>query len=377
MTANKVNVISAFLFPDENHDDPVRLATNSDQSFQGSIVLGMGFTFDDTDKKGVATPISEMHRLIEDNHRNREVIFPYIGGEEVNDHPSHNFHRYVINFHDRDLAETMKWPDLLQIIKEKVKPERDVQKRKALRERWWQYAEKRPGLVSAVNSITNAEVSDSGATRHYATTELNRVLTISRVGQHAGFVFLPTGMVYADSLIVFPFSTYAAFATLQSRVHEVWARFFGSSMKDDLRYTPSDCFETFPFPERWDKHALLEDTGKSYYQFRAALMLEHNEGLTKTYNRFHDPEERNPKIAELRRLHTAMDRVVLEAYGWEDISTDCEFLLDYEIDEAERGRRKKPWRYRWPDEVHDEVLARLMALNAQRAQEEHLAGLKS
>ena len=68
-----------------------------------------------------------------------------------------------------------------------------------------------------------------------------------------------------------------------------------------------------------------------------------------------------------------MDRVVLEAYGWTDIPTDCEFLLDYEIDEETWGKKKKPWRYRWPDEVRDEVLARLLALNAQRAAEERMA----
>ena len=53
-----------------------------------------------------------------------------------------------------------------------------------------------------------------------------------------------------------------------------------------------------------------------------------------------------------------MDRAVLDAYAWTDIPTDCEFLLDYEIDEEQWGTRKKPYRYRWPDEVRDEVLAR-------------------
>ena len=70
-----------------------------------------------------------------------------------------------------------------------------------------------------------------------------------------------------------------------------------------------------------------------------------------------------------------MDRAVLDAHGWTDIPTDCEFLLDHEVDEEESGRRKKPWRYRWPDEVRDEVLARLLELNAQRAAEEALAPL--
>ncbi len=101
-------------------------------------------------------------------------------------------------------------------------------------------------------------------------------------------------MVYAESMIVFPLTTHAAFCALQSRPHEIWARFFGSSMKDDLRYTPSDCFETFPFPEHLQTHTALEAAGEAYYDFRVALMVENDEGLTKTYNRFHDPDERDP-----------------------------------------------------------------------------------
>ncbi len=103
-------------------------------------------------------------------------------------------------------------------------------------------------------------------------------------------------------------------------------------------------------------------------------MVKKNEGLTKTYNRFHDPDERDPETAKLRDLHVAMDRAVLDAYGWGDIPTECEFLLDYEIDEEEWGNKKKPWRYRWPDEVRDEVLARLLDLNAERAKEEARSG---
>ena len=73
-----------------------------------------------------------------------------------------------------------------------------------------------------------------------------------------------------------------------------------------------------------------------------------------------------------------MDRAVLDAYGWTDIQPRCEFILDYEDDEDETpgkpSKKKKPWRYRWPDEIRDEVLGRLLELNAQRAKEEALAG---
>jgi len=76
----------------------------------------------------------------------------------------------------------------------------------------------------------------------------------------------------------------------------------------------------------------------------------------------------------LRELHAEMDHEVLAAYGWTDIDPTCAFLLDYEIDEETWGRKKKPWRYRWPDAVHDEVLARLLALNHARYAVERAAG---
>jgi hypothetical protein len=149
-----------------------------------------------------------------------------------------------------------------------------------------------------------------------------------------------------------------------------------STLKDDLQYTPTQCFGTFPFPRDFETNAALEQAGREYYDLRAALMVKNNEGLTKTYNRFNNPDETSPDILRLRELHAAMDRVVLDAYGWTDIQPTCEFLLDYEEDEDEEGtsRRRKPWRYRWPDDIRDEVLARLLALNAQRAEEERLVG---
>ena len=144
-------------------------------------------------------------------------------------------------------------------------------------------------------------------------------------------------------------------------------------MKDDLRYTPSDCFETFPFPKAWRSDANLDTIGKTYYEFRAKLMISNDEGLTKTYNRFHNPEETSSDINRLRELHQAMDRAVLDAYGWSDIQPKCEFIAEFEDedeeDESGRHRRRK-YRYRWPDDVRDEMLARLLELNRQRALEE-------
>ena len=391
LDGREVEMVSAFLFHQGGHENPIRLKANTGKSFVGMFLRGMGFTFDNSDKTDVTTSLMEMWRLIEENPHNEKVIFPYVGGEEVNTSSTHAHRRYAINFRDWPLRrdnlpqewqhadeeykqECLKvgivpldypypvaadWPELLSIVEEHVKPFRqrlgDSSIDRMHKERWWSYANDRPTLQSAI-------------------APLERVLVVSRVGQHMGFAFLPNQIIFADSTIVFPLDTHAAFCGLQSRPHEIWARFFASSLKDDLRYTPSDCFETFPFPVDWETRLDLEAAGQAYYEFRAALMVENDEGMTKTYNRFHDPDEPDARIARLRELHAAMDRAVLDAYGWQDISTDCQFLLDYEIDEETWGRKKKPWRYRWPAEVHDEVLARLLALNAERAAEERRTG---
>src|SRR5690606_37970020 len=122
--------------------------------------------------------------------------------------------------------------------------------------------------------------------------------------------------------------------------------------------TPETCFETFPSCERAVANERLQSAGFEYYEFRAALMLRNNEGLTKTCNRFHDPNERAPEILRLRDLHAAMDRAVLDGYDWIDIQPTCEFILDHEDEDDDDTtgrptRRKKPWRYRWPDEIRD------------------------
>jgi hypothetical protein len=396
LDGREVPLISAYLFHAGNHDDPEKLSANEGRSFQGSILLGMGFTFDDTDRNGVANPLPLMHELIETDPRNGERIFPYIGGEELLNDPAQQHSRYVINFEDwphsrEDLGETWNdasetqrrewlsrgivphdydapvaadYPELLGIVEAKVKPERLSQRDEGAKRFWWRFIRPRVELAAATRNV-------------------QRVFGVSRVGQQGAVASLPTGSVFADSIVVFVFDTDAAFAVLQSRIHEIWARFFASSMKDDMRYTPSDCFETFPFSDDFQHDSTLEVAGKAYYEFRADLMVQNGEGLTRTYNRFHDPSETSPNILRLRELHDAMDRAVLDTYGWTDIQTTCQFLLDYEDEDEDEenggrsSRRRKPWRYRWPDEVRDEVLARLLKLNAERAEEERRTGAEA
>ncbi len=354
-----VERITAFLFHTGPDEDPVQLAANAGMSFVGSYVLGMGFTFDDS-KPEEATSIVEMKRLIAKDPRNAERIFPYLGGEELNTSPTHAHHRYVINFGQMTEEEARRWPDLIDIVEAKVKPARLAQAREVRARYWWRFGETTPALYAAI--------------RH-----LPRVLVCSLVSKWLSFAWVPAGVVYSHKLCVISLRSSADFSLLQSRAHESFAMFSSSTMKDDLNYSPSDSFETFPFPNNYRHHAGLEDAGAKYDQYRAALMVKHNQGLTTTYNRFHDPDEQDAGILHLRALHAAMDRAVLDAYGWTDLSPTSAFILDRADDEDGEvtSSGSKAWRYRWPDDIRDEVLARLLALNATRAAEERRLGLEA
>jgi hypothetical protein len=352
----RVPIITAFLFAQGGNDDPVALKENANISFNGCAVAGMGFTFDDNEPR--ATPLSRMRDLFTADPRNTNRVHPFLGGDEINNSSVHAHRRYVIFFGGMTLDEACHWPDLLEIVREKVKPERDGANRLQHREKWWQFGDWRPGLFAAI-------------------ANQRRMLCVVFVSQYLAFTWIPTDRIVSHNVGVFACDRDGFFCVLQSRVHELFASQLSSGLEDRPGYRPSDGFETFPFPKAWRENIALEAAGRAYYDFRAALMVRCGEGMTKTYNRFHDPDERDPGILKLRELHAGMDRAVLDAYGWNDIPTDCEFLLDYEIDQEEWGNKKKPYLYRWPDDVRDELLARLLELNAERANAEALAGAAS
>jgi hypothetical protein len=150
-------------------------------------------------------------------------------------------------------------------------------------------------------------------------------------------------------------------------VHEIWSLFYGYTLEDRPCYSPEDVFLTFPFPAFWRENDRLNLVGKQYYDFRAAIMNERSEGLTRTYNRFHSPRETDVRIAELRRLHDELDLAVLEAYGWRDIWGAATFISESDGDSVEDAASGK---LVWPTTRRDTVLARLSELNGEKSQQE-------
>jgi len=360
-----VDLITAYLFHAGGNDNPAKLHASRGRSFQGTVIRGTGFLFDDS--KSEATPVAEAERLLAAAKRNSQIIRPFLGGDDLVSSPRCSTGRYVIDFGDLSEEEARKWPALFAIAEDKVKPARQGSTAKTsvgkVLDDWWKFSHRAAAMYGAIG--------------HF-----DRVLACPQTSSYLVFAYVPTGVVLAQTLVVTALASTGAFCLLQSRLHEVWAVFNCSTLEERFRYMPTDAFETFPFPEDVEIDLRLEAAGQAYYEFRATLMVRNNEGLTKTYNRFHDPEEASSDILKLRDLHAAMDRAALDAYGWKDIPTACEFLLDYEEADEDgaaadggKGRKKrKPYRYRWPDVVRDEVLAKLLALNAERAEAERLTG---
>ena len=283
---------------------PFKLEANSGKSFQGSIVLGMGFILEPDEAKA----------LITKNPKNKDVLFPYLNGQDLNSNPDQSPARWVINFKDWALSPELDdpkkpkgapyasdYPDCLEIVERLVKPERDKVNRKERRERWWHYAEKCPALYEAI-------------------AQCDRVLVLSLVNNHLGFAFSRTNIVFSHRCAVFPLSKYSDFCILQSNFHYNWAWSNSSTMRRDINYSPSDCFVTFPFPTLTpETEKELETIGEKYYNHRQQIMQTTQLGLTKTYNRFHDPNDTAADIQQLRELHIQMDYAVMKAYGWLDL----------------------------------------------------------
>ncbi len=154
-----------------------------------------------------------------------------------------------------------------------------------------------------------------------------------------------------------------SFAVLQSNAHYHWVWHYCSTMRTDLNYSPSDGFETFPFPPFLKPHTPLPTIGEAYHAHRRQVMLVRHEGLTKTYNRFHNSDESASDIQKLRDLHVEMDTGVATAYGWDDLD------LGHGFHETKQGTR-----FTISEAARREVLARLLKLNHERYAEEVAQG---
>jgi hypothetical protein len=360
-----VGEISAYFEDSIDIGEPVSLRENFGQMFEGSKWTGDGF---------VITP-GQAAQIVEDDPDSAEVVKLLINGDELNNHPLQEPPRRTVYFSDWPLSRAEQFVGAINWVVENVKAEREKHAEPALRKRWWLF--KRP------------------TTELYARLrELKWCYAFSRHTKHFGPQMQPTDVVFTEALKVLTTDRWDIYTVVQSTLHEVWARKYSGALKQDLRYSPSNCFETFPFPEDlWQTpNPALAELGERYHEHRRALMRQLWLGLTDLYNLFHtrdltpaqvakkvgrvSPPGRNPTsaataeeeteagyqgILELRRLHRQLDLAIRDAYGWPDLD------LGHDFHEVETLPENDRVRYTLSPTARKEVLKRLLAENHRRA----------
>ena len=292
-----VERISTLLEPAGRIDGhPRRLAENVGVAFEGCKPYGSGFVL----------PPEEANEWLDADPENAKVLFPYLTGEDLNSRPDTSPSRWVIDFYDRSEAAVKCYKLPYARLLGRVKPERQKVNRKVLRERWWQYGEKRPAMRKA-------------------TATLNEVLVLTIHSKAVMPMRVPTGNIFSHGLGIFATDSFASQAVLSSGVHQTWAIAYGSTLEARVRYTHSDVFETFPRPEPSER---LSEAGKTLDSERREIMLRRNLGLTKLYNLVNDPDithSADPDVTRIRQIHVELDEAVMAAYGWGDVPLEHGF----------------------------------------------------
>jgi hypothetical protein len=264
-----------------------------------------------------------------------KIIRPYLNGRDINQKPRGLF---VIDLFGLGEAEVRKrYSKIYQYLLEKVKPERDTNSRPSRRDNWWLFGENQPKMRGAI----------LGLGRYVGTTDTSR---------HRIFSFIDETVLCDDKVVICATSDAYDLGVLSSKVHCTWANKSGVRLGvgDDPVYASNRCFDPFSFPDASDKvKAEIRAVADDLDAFRKQRQQEHADlTLTQMYNvleklRANEPldadEEAIKKkglILILKELHEKLDRLVFQAYGWP------ETLLD------------------------EEILARLVALNHERAEEE-------
>lgn len=290
LDGREVDGITPSLTSGLKHQRALSLKGNANIAYVGYFPNGMGFVLD------VEEAIILRSRT-EANYS--EVIFPFINGDDLTSSQDQSPSRWIIDFGSRSLEEASKYPAALEIVRKLVKPIRDEVRRKAHRERWWQFAETRPGMTAALSN-------------------LNRYPIVGLTGKRLIAVWGEPGWRPSHACATFAVEDDYSFGVLISRAHEVWARANGSTLKGDLRYTPSSCFETFPFPIAPTKKQMdaVAVASREIVSQRKIACENFNLGLTKVYNRMEEGG-----FVELKKAHDSLNSSVLECYGFsKDIS---------------------------------------------------------
>ena len=261
-----------------------RLRANRGRAFQGPIPVGGGFLL----SEGEAASLLERGEA-----EYAEVVRPYLVFNDLVLDPAQGPRRWIIDFGFMTLEQATRYPAALDLVRARVKPERDGNRDRGFREKWWRFGRPRGEMREVLKP-------------------LSRYIAGIAQGKRILFAWQRPWTCPSNLTNVFAFEDDYAMGVLSSRIHGEWARAQSSTLEDRIRYTPTSAFETFPWPESTaDQRDEIGSVARSMIARRQAVCVERGIGLTTLYNEVDDGA-----YADLGELHRQLDRAVAAAYGW-------------------------------------------------------------
>jgi hypothetical protein len=275
-----------------------RLDANQGTAFQG-VTLGGPF---DISEAGASRMIAAPNP---DGRSNSDVVRPVINAQDITGRARGV---WAIDFGpDMPESEAALYEAPFEYARRHVRPFRLSSRRKAYAERWWLPMEARPGLRRALR----------GMSRYIATPI---------TAKHRIFIWVPATTLPLVPVVAVARDDDYTFGLLHSRVHELWARATGTQLREvesGFRYTPTTCFDTFPFPDPTPGQRMsVGEAARRLVQLRdgwlnpdsASVQELESRTLTNLYNQW---------PGWLEYAHAELDHAALDAYGWpKDIADD-------------------------------------------------------
>ena len=281
-----VAAIQPNLTPSSGTDwEPVALPPNRAKCFQGPIPVGGGFVLSQEEAQELLAENAELYG---------EVVRPYLTSSDIAEVVGSSPSRWIIDFAQMPLQEASRYPSALRIVRERVRPFRETVNREAHRVRWWLFGEPRVGMRAAL-------------------APLHRYAAAGRHGKRLLVEWVSQPTMASDATNVFAFDDDFSMGILVSRTHGAWAWAQSSTLKGDLRYTPSSVFMTFPWPDPVtdEQRERVAEASRRLLARRSEICVAENIGLTKLYNAVDEGA-----WTDLKDLHRELDLAVADCYGW-------------------------------------------------------------
>lgn len=329
-----------------------QLRANQNLSSRGVMLFGAGFIIDEA-------------KTIEFGFNNDKVIRPYLNGRDLT---SKTRGSKVIDLYGLSINEVQeKHPEIYNWIFSRVKPERDQNRDKSIREKWWLHGRPRPEL------------------RDYL-IGLSRFICTVETAKHRVFVFLEKDILPDNMLVNIALDDAYYLGVLSSKTHVEWALATGGTLEDRPRYNKTRCLETFPFPTPIDaQKSQIRDLGERMDAHRKRQQSQYPDlTLTDMYNvlekerageKLNEKERRIHEqglIGLFRQLHDELDAAVAEAYGWPTDLPKAEILERLVRLNAQRAAEEAAGQVRWlrpeyqaPNEAQQGVQGKLLEDDAE------------